>query len=159
MIKTLFTFLAIMFLMGCSNEGTLVPDFSLETMDGDILTQESLKGKIVVIDVWATWCGNCISELPKMNKLARQYQGDPDILLLAVSAETKDKVSSFLAKRPFNFKQIPQAMALTDALQTRLVKTYPQHIILNKESVIAYQSSGELATPQATLSEEIEKLR
>jgi len=149
----------ILLIISCSNEGEPISSFSLKTLDGKTITNQDLKGKIVVIDVWATWCHNCVNELSELNKLANKYKGDNEVLLLAVSDESIDKVNSFISKRTFNFTQIPLGNDLTDALQTRFVKTYPQHIILGKDSKIAYESSGELSNASELLSMEIETLR
>lgn len=62
-------------------------------------------------------------------------------------------------RRPFNYTHIPDGTVLTDAIQTRLVKTYPQHIVLNKNLKITFEATGELQDAVAELSKEIDKLR
>jgi thiol-disulfide isomerase/thioredoxin len=153
-------FLILMSLFGaCSKKGERVPEFSLETVDGIALSDKTLEGKIVVIDVWATWCGNCLNELPELNKLAEKYKQDSTVMFIAVSDETIERVCSFLERRPYNFTQIPLAEKLTTALQTRLVKTYPQHIVLGKDLTIEFEHTGEMANASEVLSKEIERLR
>jgi len=159
MIKYILCVFSICLAMSCSKAGEPVPAFNLKTLDGKSISEADLKGKIVVIDVWATWCINCINELNDLNQLAEKYAQDPDVLLLAVSDETEDKVRKFLRKRPYNFTHIPNGLSLTDALQSRLVKTYPQHIVLDKASKVSYDSSGEMANASEVLSREIEQLR
>jgi thiol-disulfide isomerase/thioredoxin len=159
MIKKLLLLSIIFVAASCSNKGNRIPEFSLKTLDGKVITDKDLKGKIVVIDLWATWCGTCLSELEELNKLAEKYKQDSTVLFIAVSDETAEKVNSSLARRPFNFTHIPLAQQLTDALQTRLVKTYPQHIIVGKELTIEYELTNGLPNASEVLSKEIERLR
>lgn len=153
-------FLILMSLFGaCSKKGERVPEFSLETVDGITLSDKNIEGKIVVIDVWATWCGNCLNELPELNKLAQKYNQDSTVMFIAVSDEKADRVCSFLERHPYNFIQIPLGAKLTDALKTRLVKTFPQHIVLGKDLTIEFEHTGEITNASEILSKEIERLR
>lgn len=159
MKKTLIlvSFLATFF--ACSNKGEPLPAFSLKTLDGDTITEKDLAGKTTVINVWATWCGNCLNELDDLNALAAKYEGDTSVVFLALSDEDPGKIKSFIMRRPFRYTQIPNGTLLTDALQTRLMKTYPQHIVLNKDLKITFEATGELRDAVAELSKEIDKLR
>ena len=50
-----------------------LPEFSLATLKGETLHTKELKDNIVVLDFWATWCENCVSEIPELNKLEKEY--------------------------------------------------------------------------------------
>ncbi len=54
-----------------------VTGFGFETLDGAHQTIANLKGKVVVVDVWATWCGTCLYSIPKIVQLRRKYQDQP----------------------------------------------------------------------------------
>lgn len=159
MLKQLLLISFMFLFLACSKKGEHVPTFSLETVDGVTISDQNLKGKIVVIDVWATWCGNCLNELSELNALAEKYKQDSTVMFIAVSDEKADRVCSFLERHPYNFIQIPSAEKLTDALQTRLVKTFPQHIILGKDLTIEFEQTGEITNASEVLSKEIERLR
>ena len=159
MKKKLLLVGVVFLIFSCSNKGSRIPEFSLKQLDGTVLTDKDLKGKIIVIDVWATWCGTCVSELSELNKLAEKYKQDSMVVFIALSDETAEKVNSFLARRPFNFTHIPLAQQLTNSLQTSLVKTYPQHIIVGKELTIEFEQSNGLPNASEVLSKEIERLR
>lgn len=72
----------------------LIPDQPVEKA-----TLAALKGKAVVLDFWATWCGPCIDQIPEWNQLATQFKGRP-IVFLAVTPENPAAVQLFLKKRP-----------------------------------------------------------
>lgn len=61
-------------------------NFTFESIDGKQVSLTDLKGKIVYIDVWATWCGPCLGEIPSLKKLEEEYHGK-DIVFLSVSTD------------------------------------------------------------------------
>lgn len=159
MIKKLLLICFVSLFFACTNKGKRIPEFSLQTIECTQVSEKQLEGKIVVINVWATWCGNCLNELPELNNLAEHYKQDSSVVFIALSDETAEKINSFIARRPYNFIHIPLAQKLTDALQTRLVKTFPQHIVLGKNLTIEFEHTGELINASKVLSKEIERLR
>ena len=68
-------------------EGQPAPAFALLSLDGRTVTLEELKGKVVALNFWATWCAPCEWEMPSMETLHRRYQGKP-FVLLGVSVDT-----------------------------------------------------------------------
>jgi len=73
-----------------------IEDFSFTRLDGTEVTKESLAGKVVVIDFWATWCGWCFKGLPNLETVYQQYKDRDDIVFLAVSTDTPDVKDSAL---------------------------------------------------------------
>jgi thiol-disulfide isomerase/thioredoxin len=67
--------------------GKQAPDFDGKTPDGKTISLSSLKGKLVYIDVWATWCGPCREEFPESKKLVREFEGNNDVVFLYVSLD------------------------------------------------------------------------
>jgi thiol-disulfide isomerase/thioredoxin len=80
------------------------PSFNLKTPSGDFINLESLKGKVVLVDFWATWCKPCIASMPDVQKLHEKYQSK-GLMVLGVSIDDDGpkKVVPFLAKSKTKF--------------------------------------------------------
>src|SRR5438552_18915040 len=61
--------------------GDAVPQFTVQTVDGQTLTPESLKGKVVLLNFFATWCGPCNAEMPHLQKLYERFKDKPFVLM------------------------------------------------------------------------------
>ena len=69
------------------NDGDMSVDFSYPNIAGEMISLSSFRGRLVYIDVWATWCGPCIAELPSLERLQKDYE-NMDIVFLSVSVDT-----------------------------------------------------------------------
>src|SRR5690349_229231 len=84
--------LALLFgLFGCKSAppapAKTLPDFELENVAGGMTRTADLRGKVLVVDFWATWCEPCISEIPKFNKMADEYKGK-DVQIVGITVES-----------------------------------------------------------------------
>ena len=68
-------------------EGDVVPNFTLKTKDGRVITLSNYRGKVVILNFWATWCTPCISEIPSLNQLGASLKGE-NFEIIAVSLDT-----------------------------------------------------------------------
>jgi thiol-disulfide isomerase/thioredoxin len=87
-------------------KGKTPPDFTLKTFDDkDDVTLSKLKGKVVVLDFWATWCPPCRASLPHIEKLAADKEkAKQGLVVLAVNdQEGKDKIAPFMTEQKFTF--------------------------------------------------------
>ena len=75
---------------------------SLTGMDGKTYSLAALRGKVVLVNFWATWCPPCRKEMPDMEKLYRQFAGK-GFVVLAISDEDRETVEGFLAKQKYTY--------------------------------------------------------
>jgi peroxiredoxin len=85
--------------------GNRAADFKLEALDGHTVSLESLRGKVIFLNVWATWCEPCREEMPSMQTLYEDFKNNKDFVMLAVSQDTKGRsaVAPYVEKNGFHF--------------------------------------------------------
>jgi peroxiredoxin len=116
-------------------EETAFPKFSFKDLDGNLVTNESMKGKIIVIKCWYIHCTPCIREFPQVNKLVSAYKDRKDILFMSLAEDSPEQLKTFLARKPLLYSVIPNMKDyMNEALQ---LNSFPTHFILNKEGMIA----------------------
>ena len=79
------------------------PDFSLADRDGNVVTLSELKGKVVLINFWATWCGPCREEMPLLDALYQRYEPLGFTMLGVNVEEHSQDAENFLAETPVTF--------------------------------------------------------
>lgn len=86
--------------------GDKAADFKLEDLSGKTVSLSSLRGKVVFLNVWATWCGPCREEMPSMETLYDELKSNRDFVMLAVSQDSKGKsaVLPYVRKNGYHFE-------------------------------------------------------
>ncbi|MEK4406597.1 redoxin domain-containing protein [Sporosarcina sp. FSL K6-6792] len=72
-------------------KGSVPPDFELSTMSGDVVKLSDLKGKKVILNFWASWCGPCKAEMPHMQKYYKKYKDTDNVEIIAVNLTTEER--------------------------------------------------------------------
>ncbi len=124
----------------------LAENFSGATMDGQTVELESLRGKVVVMTFWSTKCAICVSEIPKLNQLASNYNGK-DVVFLGLTTDNPTIVESFIKNRPFNFNLMPGSFGVLLKYADRdragnLNMGFPAYFVINQQGEIELKASG-----------------
>jgi thiol-disulfide isomerase/thioredoxin/Tfp pilus assembly protein PilF len=83
----------------------MAPPFVVTTLDGQRVALDDLQGKVVLLDFWATWCGPCREALPHMKKLAKNFEGQPLVVLSISLDQDEEKWKDFIAKNGMTWPQ------------------------------------------------------
>jgi peroxiredoxin/outer membrane lipoprotein-sorting protein len=86
-----------------SLEGQKATDFTLTSLDGKSYTLSKLRGKVVMLDFWATWCGPCRIEMPHVQKLHSEFKTKGLVVFGVNYGETSSRVKPFIAKNAYDF--------------------------------------------------------
>ena len=122
-------------------KGDNAPDFTLPGLDGKMVRLADQKGKVVFLNIWATWCPPCVDEMPSMEKLYQRLKGE-DFEILAVSIDKKgvEAVLPFMEKHNLRFNAlIDSKESLKYKYQTRGV---PETFIIDRNGIIVEKVIG-----------------
>jgi thiol-disulfide isomerase/thioredoxin len=114
-------------------------DFTLTGLDGTKLPLASLRGKVLVLDFWATWCGPCRVQHPLYDQVKLRFQGRPEVVFLSVNTdEEREGVREFLEENQWNRK-----VYFDDGLAGLLrVSSIPTTILLGKQGQVVSRMNG-----------------
>jgi peroxiredoxin len=121
------------------------PDFELTTFDGKGIRLEDLRGKVVLLNFWATWCPPCKAEMPDLNALHQQYGAEHDFLVLGVNDdESADVVGAFARQQGIAFPLLldPHGLVMEKLFDVRYL---PTSYIIDREGNIRDTWRGQIA--------------
>jgi thiol-disulfide isomerase/thioredoxin len=120
--------------------GEPAPHFVAKTLDGERLTSESLRGKVVLVEFWATWCPPCKSDAPAVDALAKEFEKDGLVVLAVNMGEPRRKVKKYLETYPRSCKIILAEDTTLAAICE--AKAYPLYVLIDRDSRIAGTQTG-----------------
>ena len=147
MLKRILVMLLALLLCGCAlaetaTEGSVAPDFDLTTLTGEAFRLSEQRGKVVFINLWASWCMPCVVEMPDIQRF---YEAHPDGLsVIGVSLDASpETVKAYLAEYGFTY---PIAMDTNYALTRGIFYTrvIPMSVFISPEGVVTYMGPGML---------------
>jgi peroxiredoxin len=121
------------------------PSFSLKDMQGNTVTSESLKGKVVVLNFWTKTCGPCLEEMPELAELTKIVRDRPDVAIIAVSTDegpedVKPTLQSVLREPPpFPVLFDSDLRVVREKFGTRL---FPETWFIDKQGIIRARFDG-----------------
>jgi len=132
------------------------PAVSLNMLNGGVLKLESLRGKVTLVDFWATWCVPCLSEIPMFNQLKKDYEPrGVEVIAISLDEEGAAKVKPFLKAHPMDYTQIIGDQSTAPAFKVD-DSTLPVTLLIDKQGRIRFRHVG--ITTKDVLESEISQL-
>ena len=132
------------------------PDFTLHTLGGPNLRLQELRGKVVLINFWASWCGPCQQEMPRLNALYEKYHA-AGFVLLGVNVDEEVRHASEVANR-LGLK-FPVLLDTEKSVSTLYdLSSMPSTVIVDRDGKVRYLHRGYLLGAEAEYDQQIREL-
>jgi len=133
-------FLAVNGVLAGPQKPELAPRFTATTMDGEKFSNTSVKGKVVLLDFWTTWCPYCNEEAAIVDRLGHEF-ADKGLIVLAINvAESKKKVKQHLERHPRTSRIV--LMEDTNLAAMYQATVYPIYVVIDREGNIVGNQRG-----------------
>ncbi|MEP6831788.1 MAG: TlpA disulfide reductase family protein [Gemmatimonas sp.] len=137
--------------------GLLAPAYSTVSLAGDSVSLKGLRGKVVLLNIWATWCHPCRTEIPELRVLHEKYR-ERGLELIGVSVDTDgtdDVIRSFMTDFHMTF---PVWRDPDERISTRFLTVgVPATFLIDRDGILRWRRTGPIAPNDSTLSAAIEK--
>ena len=130
--------------------GTAAPDFTLPKLDGGTAQLASQRGRVVVVNFWASWCGPCVSETPRLVQWYERYR-DSGLVVLGVDSlylDSRPSVADFVQKSKVSYPILLDGEG-TVSKQWR-AQQLPRSYVVDRSGVVRFMRIGELTTDDLT---------
>ena len=114
------------------------PDFSLTTADGEYVSLEDLRGKVLLLDFWGTWCPPCVASVPALRDLQRRFAKEPQFKMISVSSDGDEaKWRGFIDKNQMAWTQyLDRDHHIQRAFD---VRAFPTYILIDAEGIVRFR--------------------
>ena len=155
-IVLLFLILAFTSNVSAADAPTEAPDFSAPDLSGTVRTLSAYRGRIVILNFWATWCPECIREIPSLNAFA---ETNKDVVVLGIASERNpETVRNFRAGSNPNYPVIVDTTGDV-FVKKYLVRALPNTVIVDRKGFIAERLFGAENFQSKSFQEKIQRLR
>jgi thiol-disulfide isomerase/thioredoxin len=143
-VSVLLFVVMLVFSIGCTKKDQpaagSAPNFTLEDIAGNAVNLADLKGKVVMLDFWATWCPPCRASIPGLERLHRTY-GPKGLVILAISLDQGDwdSVKSFLTEYGITYTVLKGTEEVSDRY---LVRSIPMIVMVDREGSVRKRLIG-----------------
>ena len=131
------------------------PVFSFRTRENETISNTSLRGKVVLLDFWGTWCPPCRESVPMLKNLQKKYAAKPFQLVSISSDDDEDVWRTFVQAQHMNWSEyLDSSSELQEAFK---IDSFPTYIVVDKDGVIRFRQSGLAQDTQNELEDAINK--
>lgn len=142
--------------VGAAEIGRPAPAFELPDLEGNLVSLEEFRGKIVLVDFWASWCGPCRMTMPMLERLGREY-ADSMVLLALNLQETPEVVAEYVRSQSIRTRVLLDEEG--SAGMAYGTESIPMHFLIDREGILRQVHAGYYSGMEADLRNEIEALR
>lgn len=114
-------------------------DFKLKNLDGSFISFSELKGKVIFMNIWATWCAPCIAEMPNIQNLYEKIDSSKVAFVMLSTDQSEEKVHKFIDRKGFTF---PVYLAASNVPSEFRVPSIPTTFVFSKEGKIVSKNVG-----------------
>ena len=141
--------------------------FAMEDLDGKKVDLSKMKGKVIVLDFWATWCAPCKASLPGMQMAVNKYKNDPNVAFFFIStmetaADFKEQIRKFMKEHNYTLKVLCDNVNPKTKKQSAVYDTYakafkfsgiPHKMIIDGNGKLRWSINGHMGSPSALAEE------
>jgi cytochrome c biogenesis protein CcmG, thiol:disulfide interchange protein DsbE len=137
--------------LGVRSSGDARPDFRVVTLDGDTLTDEALRGRVVLVNFWATWCLPCRAEMPALQSMYQRHRSAG----LVLAGFSVDRGSAAAVQEYVQARGVTYPVAIVGGAEETAfggVRGYPTSFLLDRRGVVRHAVIGPLAPASLELA-------
>ncbi|KOY16623.1 TlpA family protein disulfide reductase [Paenibacillus xylanivorans] len=127
--------------IGAIETGAVAPEFTAVNSAGEQVKLSDYRGKVVMINFWASWCAPCVREMPMINHIAETYQNDVETLFVNVG-EAKGTIREFMENQQFDFPVIIDVTGKVSGVYR--ITGLPATMIIDQEGIFSHILLGEI---------------
>jgi thiol-disulfide isomerase/thioredoxin len=125
-----------------SNENRAVPAWKVTLTDGRVLTSDSLRGKVVLVNFWATWCPYCRKEMPAIDSFLKDYHGK-GLEVVAISVDDPpEKIAAWMKDKGYAFQAAPTNASVAAVFGS--ITSVPTSFVLDTDGHIRHKIAGQV---------------
>jgi thiol-disulfide isomerase/thioredoxin len=125
-----------------TDENQLASPFAVQLPSGQLLSSESLKGKVVLVNFWASWCPYCLKEMPVIQDYWQAHRSEGFEVLAVSVDDTPEKIAAYMKDKGYRFTAAPMDQSVLNAFGE--VSTVPTSFIVDRNGVIRHKVAGQV---------------
>lgn len=119
-----------------SEKGAVSPPFELNDINGNLISLDDLKGKLVYVDVWATWCSPCLKEIPSLKKMDEHFEGEEIAFVSICISDKEERWRKMVNEKELGGIQLFAPDSKISFIQDYSIRGIPRFILIDKEGKI-----------------------